>query len=419
MVVLCLASLVAPGGAWGQSASSVPSLVRQGLPTSAVVGEGQVTVRVLVTANGTASDAQIERSNNADDNPAALEIARSSVYRPAIRNGKPIDAPYVMALNFAASSVVNDTGAVDKDILAANGLIRAKRFAESKQALVAFLAGHPNEPHAEALLGVAESYLGDTAGAMAAFDSAGPIPEAFKVVAAKTYADAAVDALKARDNARAIALATKAMALQQSVNVLYIRGTAYANAQDYPNAITDLENAKTQARAGHADKATLNAIDASLATALIFGGQPAAGMALADELRGRDPGNTRIEQAVAAYYNQMAVAAMHAGDGAGAVRTLEQGAAAAPSKAVALYVQAANVLAQGPSPDWSRVEAESQKALSLDPNDAGANYVVGIARANHGDRVGGAAALQRARANVGADDALRTDIDKALGKLGG
>ncbi|HZL60005.1 MAG TPA: hypothetical protein VFC38_09935 [Stellaceae bacterium] len=312
----------------------------------------------------------------------------------------------------------NDTDSADSEVIQANGLIRAKRFAEAKRLLTAHLASHPNDKDAEALLGVADANLNDRAGAVAAFDAAGKIPESLTVVAAKAYADSAVDALKANDNPRAVALSTKALALQENVNTLFIRGTAYANAQNYAGAIADLEKAKTQATAGHADAATLNAIDASLATSLIFGGQDKRGFALARALKQRDPANTRIDDMLAAYYNQQAVAAMQAGDKAGAVARLEDAARAVPSRAADLYAQAANVLSQGQSPDWGRVEAEAGKGLAIDGNDPRANYVVGIAKANRGDRGGAVPYLQKAKAHVGADAQLRADIDAALKQLG-
>ena len=216
---------------------------------------------------------------------------------------------------------------------------------------------------------------------MAAFDQAGTIPERFQVAAAKAYADAAVAALKAKNNDLAIALADKALAQQVNVNTLFIRGTAYANAQKYPQAIADLERAKTNAVSGKADTATMNAIDASLATSYIFGGQTDKGVALAKALKARDPSNTRVDDTLAAYYNQQAIAAMNAGKKAEAVADLEAAAKAVPSRAVILYVQAANILSQGDKPDWSVVKAEADKALAINANDARANYVAGIAQA--------------------------------------
>jgi len=335
--------------------------------------------------------------------PLAAFAQTNTYYTP------PVDAFYTLALNFDGSSVVNDTGSSASQLVRANALIRANKFAEAKSLIQSYLTSHPGDHAALALLGVADEYLNDPQGAVAAFDAAGTIPDHFKIVAAKAYADAAVDALKAKNNDRAIALADMSLTLQQNVNALFIRGTAYANAQRYPQA---------QATAGHADSATLNALDASLATSYIFGGQVDKGLALAKALKQRDPSNTRVDDTLAAYYNQQAVAALQAGKKEEAVADLENAARAVPSRAVVLYVQAANVLAQGTSPDWRRVKAEADKALAIDANDARANYVAGIALANQSDKQGAIPFLRKAKANAGSDASLNADIDDALKRLG-
>jgi tetratricopeptide (TPR) repeat protein len=401
-----------------------PKLLKQGAASSAVVGKGAVTVQVFVRKDGSIGTVKVQKSTNHGDDAAALEIAKSSTYKPGVRDAKPIDAFYTMALKFDGASVVNDTGTTSNDLVAVNSLIRSNKFAEAKSGAQAYLSAHPGDKDAQALLGVADEYLNDAPGAAAAFDAAGTVPERFKIVAAKAYADAAVDALKAKNNEQAIALADKALALQQNVNTLFIQGTAYANAQKFPQAIADLEKAKAQAGSGKADTATLNAIDASLATAYVFGGQTDRGIALARALKARDPSNTRVDDTLAAYYNQQAVAAMQAGKKDEAVADLESAAKAVPSRAVVLYVQAANVLSQGTAPDWKRVKTEADKALALDPNDARANYVAGIALANSIDTKAGApdtkpamAYLQKAKANAGGDASLTSDIDKAIAAL--
>ncbi len=280
------------------------------------------------------------------------------------------------------------------------------------------MTAHPGDKDANALLGVADTFLNDPAGATTAFDAAGTVPDRFKSVAAKAYADAAVAALKAKDNARAIALAQKALALQPSVNALYIEGTAYGNSQQYPQAIAALERAKAQALQGHADATTMNAIDSSLATVYIEGGEIDKGLALAKAVKARDPSNTHVDDAIASYYSQRASAAAKAGKTDDAVAALEAGAQATPSRATVFYVEAANTLAQGAKPDWKRVKAEADKALAVDPNDARANFVAGIAVANGGDSKGAVPYLQKAKANAGSDAQLASQVDAALSKLG-
>ncbi len=395
-----------------------PKLLKRAAPSAPIAGSGAVTVQVFVHKSGSIGTVKVQKSTNHADDAAALDIARNSTYKPGVRDGKPIDAFYTMALKFNGSSVINDTGTSSGELVQANALIRANKFADAKTILQSYLSSHPSDKDGQALLGVADAYLNDAAGAAAAFDAAGTIPDRFKVVAAKAYSDAAVDALKAKNNDQAIALADKALALQQNVNTLFIQGTAYGNAQKYPQAIADLEKAKAQATAGHADAPTLNAIDSSLVTSYVFGGQADKGIALAQALKQRDPSNTRVDDTLAAYYNQQAVAAMQAGKKDEAVADLEKAAQVVPSRALVLYVQAANVLSQGTTVDWKRVKAEADKALAIGPNDSRANYVAGIALANQADSKGAIPYLQKAKANAGTDAALNADIDAALKKLG-
>jgi tetratricopeptide (TPR) repeat protein len=394
-----------------------PKLIKQGTATSAVASNGAVTVQVFIKKDGSVGAVKVQKSTNPADNAAALEIAKSSTYKPGERDAKPIDAYYTMALKFNGSSVVNDTGTTANQLMAANALVRAAKYAEAKAQIDEYLGSHAGDKDAEALLGVADSYLNDNAGSAAAFDAAGTIPDRFKLVAAKAYSDAAVDQLKAKNNDQAVALASKSLALQESVNSLYLRGTAYANAQKYPQAIGDLEKARSMAAAGKAEQSTLNAIDAGLATSYMFGGQADKGLALAKELKRRDPSNTRIDDTLAAYYSRQASDAIKAGNRTLAVTSLENAAAAVPSRAGAMYVQAANVLSQGDKPDWKAVKAEADKALALDPNDARANFVAGIALANQGDAKNAIVLLQKAKAAAGADTDLNTNIDTALKKL--
>ena len=302
-------------------------------------------------------------------------------------------------------------------VVQAEALIRAAKYADAKALLQAYLATASGDTDALLLLAVADEYLDDSAGAVAAFDIVGTIPERFRLVALKAYADAAVDRMKAKDNARAIALATKSIALQRNVNNLFIRGTAYANAQKYPEAIADLERAKAMAVAGKADSATLEAIDASLVTSYLFGGFSAKGLALARDLKKHSPSSTRVDDSLAAYYNQLALTALKAGKKDQAVADLEKAAVMVPSRAVVLYVQAANVLSAGTPINWKRVKAEADKALAIDPKDPRANYVAGISVANAGDRANALPYLQRAKMNAGSDAALNADIDAAIARL--
>ncbi len=416
---LCASAFTAfaPASAQTSTFYSPPKILKRGTSTTPIAGSGTVRVQVFVKKDGSIGSVKVEKSTNHADDTAATEIAKNSTYKPGLRDAKPIDAFYTLDLKFVGSSLVNDTGTTSDQLVAANTLIRSNKFADAKTKINEYLSAHPGDKDAEALLGVADGYLNDPDGAAAAFDAAGTVPDRFKLIAAKAYSDAALDALKAKNNDQAIALAGKAVALQDSPSSLYIRGTAYANAQQYTQAIADLERAKSEAVTGHANATTLNAIDAALATSYVLGGQPDKGLALAQDVKRRDPSNTHIDDTLAMYYNRQAVDAMKAGNKTLAVTDLETAAKAVPSRAASLYVQAANVLSQGEKPDWKAVKAEADKALAVDPNDARANYVEGIALANSGDTKNALAALQKAKAAAGSDADLNANIDAALKKL--
>lgn len=406
-----------PAGAQTSAFFTPPKLLRQAEAQTFIAGSGTVRVQVFVHKDGAPGSVAIQRSTNHGDDACALDIARRSTYTPARRDGKPIDAFYTMELRFNSSSVVSDTDSRSQVVQRADALLRASNYTASKALLAPYLSAHPQDRAALAIAAVDDAYLGDTAAAVAGFNAAGAIPEPFRVVAAKAYGDAAVTALKAKNNDAAVALAAKGLALAQSVNLLFIRGTAYGNAQQYPQAIADLERAKAQASAGSADAATLDAIDASLATSYIFGGQAEKGLALALALKKRDPAGTRVDDTLAAYYNGQALNAVRVGNREHAVTVLETAATTVPARAVVLYVQAANVLAGGTPADWKRVKAEVDKALAIDPSDARANYVAGVSLANGGNSAAAMPYLRKAQAAAGTDAVLSADITAAIKKL--
>jgi len=393
-----------------------PKIVKQA-DTSVSHGDGQVRLKVFVHKDGSVGAVQVEKSSNHANDAAATDIAKHSSYKPGMRDAKPEDAYYTLVLKFSGSSVQAGEGETG-DVQAATALIRAGNYAGAKARLQQYLGNHPSDASANVQLGVADSFLNDSAGAAAAFDAAGTVPDTYKTVAAKAYTDAALAQLQAKNNDRAIAYAQKAYALQQNVNTLYVEGTAYANAQEYPQSIAALEHAKALAAQGHADAASQNAIDASLAAAYLLGGDAQKGIALAKAVKQRDPSNTHIDDALTVYYNQRATAAMKAGKTDDAVNALEESAQTLPSHAAQSYVSAANVLAQGAKPDWKRVKAEADKAIAIDPNNARANFVAGIAVANSGDSKTAVPYLQKAKANAGSDTELATQVDAALKKLG-
>lgn len=416
--VVPLASLPLAASAQTSVFYSPPKVVKQGTNATPIAGSGTVRVQVFVNANGSVGATKIQRSTNPKDNAAALEIAKTSRYKAGARDAKPVGAFYTMDLKFNGTQVVNDTGSTSSAVTTANTLIRSGNYAQAKSQLNTYLASHPTDGNAQALLGVADSFTNDAAGAAAAFDKAGTVPANFKTVAVKAYSDAAADALKNKQADQAAAYAQKSIALQPTANAYYVEGIAYANAQQYDKSQSALEQAKTLAQSGHADAATLNAIDTQLVSAYLLGGQEQKGLTLAQDLKRRDP-SANVDVAVAAYYNQQAQAAAKSGNTAAAVAAYENGAKTSPANASVLYTNAAQMLAQNAKSkdDWTKVKAETDKALAANPNSAPANYLAGIALGNSGDLAGAKAALQKAKANVGSDAQLSAQIDAQLANL--
>jgi tetratricopeptide (TPR) repeat protein len=323
----------------------------------------------------------------------------------------------LFAVSSPASSQAQSLSKNASEVDRATGLIKQGKYPEAKSVLETYLKTHSTDRSGFLFLGVADSFNTDQIGAAKAFDNAGTIPDRYKPLAAKAYADSALAAFKEKSYDATVELSGKSLALQPSADMMYVQGTAYVSAQHYPQAITVLQKARTIVTAGSGSASSLNAIDTSLMTAYLFGGDGDKGLALAQELKRRDPGNPRIDDSLAGYYNAQAASAVAAGNREDAVTGLEKAATVLPSRAAGLYIQAANVIAGGP-PDWKRVKAEADKALAIEPNNPRANYVAGVALANAHDSANAIVLLQKAKANAGTDAALNSDIDAALKRLG-
>jgi tetratricopeptide (TPR) repeat protein len=410
-------TLIAPLCASAQISTyySPPKVLKQGSASAPIVGSGSVRVQVMVKPDGSIGTVLIKSSTNHGDDAAALQIARTSTYKAGARDAKPILAFYTMVLKFDGTSLVNDTGSKSSDVLAANALVRAGKYAEAKQMLQSYLGGHPGDERAEALLGVAESFLKEPVDAANAFGAAGTVPDNFKNVEIQAFNEAAEASLQAKNYDAAIGYATKSDSLLHSVNATYTRGVAETNAQQYPKGIADLEAARDLA-AGKADAATQNSILSSLTAAYFLGGDGEKGLASLAMLRKRDAAEAgKLDPIVGNYYGNKANAESKTNP-TDAIAMYEAGAQAVPSQAGPMLGQASVLLANSAKTpdDWKRVHAEASKALAVDPNNPTTNYIDGVALASTGDKAGATAALQKAKANVGSNAQLSAQIDKAL-----
>jgi tetratricopeptide (TPR) repeat protein len=145
-------------------------------------------------------------------------------------------------------------------------------------------------------------------------------------------------------------------------------------------------------------------IDAELLQAYLAAGDAQSAKSVAEQIKQLDPSSTAGEQAMGVSLIKAGLAAEAAKDFATAVSDFDQaGNSADATVAVTANVSAAFAIAQGPKPDYKRMQSYADKAIALRPNDAQANFAEGIAltgqwAASHdaGTKTKAAAALDRA-----------------------
>jgi tetratricopeptide (TPR) repeat protein len=380
-----------------------------------------VQVKVFVKANGSVGSAVVEKSTNHADDAAALQVAKSSKYRPGALDAKPGGFYYTVSLHFTKTSVTSgDPESAAVGVEGARALIGQGHYPQAKAELTTYLGTHPNDREAQILLGVADTYNDDATDAATAFDAAGTVPSNYTAVAVKAYGDAALAALRAKSFDASAGFATKAIALSPGdFNLLYIRGTAYASSQHFPEAIADLEKAKSLAATSTATPETRLLVDKSLAQVYLLGGQTDKGMALAQDVKKRNPAaGADLDAVIADSYAKQAAAFAADSKLDSAVTAYESAASANPARAAFFYYEAAATMTKAAKPDWKSVRAETDKSLAVDPTSARANYLAGVAAANSADKPAAIVYLQKAKANVGTDAALGVQVDAALKALG-
>jgi TonB family protein len=416
-----IASLPLAGVAQTSQFYRPPKILALGTHTATTPGPGTVQVKVFVKPNGSVGSAVVEKSTNHADDAAALQVAKSSKYRPGALDAKPGSFFYTVSLHFTKTSVTSgDPESAGNPVEQARAQIRQGQYPEAKATLTTYLGTHPNDRDAQTQLGVADTFMNDSADAATAFDAAGTIPANYTALAVKAYRDDALAALSAKSFDASAGFATRAIALTPGdFNLLYIRGTAYASGQHFPEAIADLEKAKSMIATSEATPQTRLLVDKSLAQVYLLGGQTDKGMALAQDVKKRDPSAAAdLDAAVAESYAKQAAA--YAADSKldSAVTAYESAAAAAPARAALFYYEAAATMTKAAKPDWKSVRAEADKSLAVDPTNAHANYLAGVAAANSADKPAAIAYLQKAKANVGTDATLAVQVDAALKTLG-
>jgi tetratricopeptide (TPR) repeat protein len=406
-------------GAQTQPAIVAPKLLQRGTNTTAPAGAGDVMVQVFVRKDGTFTVNKIIKSSNAGDNAAALEIAKTSKYRPATNGGQRVDEYYDFKVSFAGDTAAIGNGPI-AGILAE---IRAGKYDQAKTDLATYLQTNPNDTQAYALLGVANAFGGDPAAASAAFAKAGTIPDQYQTLALQSYEKYADAALGDKKFSDAIDAANHAIAINpNSLQAYYDRAQANMGTQNYTAAITDLQKAHAIALTAKSDDKTMSTLAFTLAVAQLDAGQFGEAAQTAKDLYRND--TTRSAQLDKYAYTAVMDAAItlaNAGRIPDSVSRLESGAAAFPNDAGALTAEAAYILAIDKKPDWDKVKAEAQKALDLDPNAGKADFVLGVVASQKSDTKTAVDYFNKAKATpaYGSDPSLAKQINDALTKLNG
>lgn len=412
-----LASLPQAVGAQSAPADGPPALLTRGTNTAVLAGKGDVTVQVFVKKDGSFNVIKVLKSTNAGDEPAALEIAKTSTYKPAVRNGRTTDEFYDFALSFGG-----DTAAIGSGPLAtALNAIHAGKYDDAKAILAAYILAHPDDTQAYTLLGVADGFAGDVAGSAAAFAKVGSIPPEYKALAAGSFTKNATALLDAKNFPSAIDFANHAIALDaRNVQAYYVRGIAYANAHDDAAATADLKMALATGADVKADDMSMGLISYNLAVVQLQAGSFDDAVATARILARFDTARrAQLDKTAAAAYNNDAVALANTGKTADAVSRLEAGAKAYPAIAGTLIAEAAYVMASDKKADWVKVRAEADKALAIDAKNGRAAFVGGLAAARLNDTKAALDYMNKAKASpaYGSDISLSKQIDEALKTL--
>jgi TonB family protein len=393
---------------------TMAKLIKQGTTTHAIAGSGTVVVQVQVNADGSHKAIKVLRSTNSGDNAAAMDIAQTSTYRPAHRGTKPVVSFYDFTLKFNGKSVAAATeegggvpaGSVSTAASQVAALIRQGQFKEAVSKAQSGLLASPGDESLREMLGIAEYRAGDLPAAAAAFDKVTTIGPQFRPIAADSFATAAVKAADDNNATQALAYAQKAMALSPSTNARFALGVAQLANKDYAAAIASLRSARDAIVADPKVPVSSKVnVDSRLLQAYIANHDTADAQAVAAQIKQLDPKSQAGSRAMGNTLLQAGQAAMQAKDTATALKDFDQAAALGdPQVAVTANVEAALTVGNSAKPDWKQVQAYAEKALAINPNDAGANYAEGVAL------------TRQWQDGHGRDDALKKRAADALNK---
>lgn len=364
-------------------------MIKQGTTSQPIAGSGQVKVQVQVNADGSHKVIKVDSSTNSGDNAAALDIAQTSSYRPAHRGSTAIPSFYTFVFKFSGKSLVaqedessggSGGGGGSTASAQIEAAIRGAHYAQAKSEAQSALISNPGDDYVRQLLGVADFYGNDYAGAAQAFDKTSQVSKQFAQIAAASFANAAVQAATS-DPAQSLAYAQKAVSLDPSANSKFALGVAQVANKDYPSAIATLKGVHASAfNDPKSTKAAKIGIDSQLLNAYVSSGDDQDAQTTAAEMKQLDPSSNAAAQALALHYLQTARDAQKAKNYPEALKAYDSAIAQGdPQVSVTANAEAAFTIALMDKPDYAKMRVYADKAVALGPNDPVANFAEGIA----------------------------------------
>jgi TonB family protein len=386
LAALSIASAALP--ALAQSADfSLAKVIKQGTTTQPIAGSGTVQVQVQVNADGSHKVVKILKSTNAGDNAAAMEIAQNSSYRPARNGSKPVTSFYDFNLRFNGKSVqtpeetaISSGGSGGGDTAAIDALVRAGKYKDAIAKANAALLSSPGNSGVLQLLGVAQYYDNDFTDAAATFSRVQDIKKPFQPIAAQAFATGAVRASQTNP-AQSLDYANKAVALSGDATSKFALGVAQLANKQNAAAVTTLKAVHDQLMSdSKADAKTKLNVDQELLQAYLANNDSAGANAIAAEMKTLDPSGSGAARAMSQHYLQLGSDAMTAGDFPTAAKNFDLAAASASGQdAVTANTFAAFAVMREAKPDYGKAKDYAQKAVTGAPDDAQANFALGLA----------------------------------------
>ena len=388
------------------------SQVKPEYPDSArAAGEtGEVKIKVLVQADGTAKSFSIFKSSGHKDlDDAVLAAVKASTYRPAYSNGKPTLAFFDITYRFDLKGLAETEGATSdlESKLAANpndadtrkilatSLINKHEYSKAEDVLVKGTQLDPKSATFWSLLGFA--YYSDGVqnkkddlfkSSAEAYDKALALQKPDTTTAknaAVAYGQYAFTALENQQFSSALPYARKAAELDPTQTQYQIElGEALQGTGDNAGALAAFQKAQQLD-----DKKSANVtarILADMGITTLAMGKEADGIALINQAERTAPASPVAYQALASYY-------IRQGKLDAALGPLNQ-LAQVDQKDPQVYVDIGDIYVQ--KKDFANAKAAYAKALAIDPKNGNALFGGAEIAAAQGDVAGAGTALSQA-----------------------